>query len=357
MAGRLVIFAGAPEPDNIAWDEKDLLSSFQQPIASFAGLATPKAPAIPSGTAPIHAAWRSIPLERPHLHTGFSQVHVFGDLQDKPDGAHDFLTTTLSFTTTSSDDSGADVSREMLSQFYEHSLAVHEDVPSSQLVASSAEEQNETSYLGNDTSFNSDAHPRSQPREPANPRGGGHLSDLEDIPPPAYLTSIQPQTMTVDIIVGIISIAAPRSVQTRWGSPRTLVEVLVGDDTRSGFTITFWIPSEDISKSVLAGLRPQDVVLMQNVALTVFMKKVYGSSLRKNLTGVHLLYRKRLDSGDVGGHYSSADLAVENAHPQLEKTRKVREWVLQFVGIPAAPTGPAVKEGRAWDQPPPDDTQ
>jgi hypothetical protein len=54
------------------------------------------------------------------------------------------------------------------------------------------------------------------------------------------------------------------------------------------------------------------------------------------MTKVHLLYRNRIDKSDIGGCYNSADLAsVDNIHPQIDKTRRVREWVLRFVGAGA----------------------
>ena len=84
-----------------------------------------------------------------------------------------------------------------------------------------------------------------------------------------------------------------------------LIEVLAGDEIKSGFTVNFWLSSpqsaDGDTRSVLSGLRPQDVVLMRNVALSSFRGMVYGQSLRKEMTKVHLLYRDRIDRTDVGG--------------------------------------------------------
>ncbi len=167
----------------------------------------------------------------------------------------------------------------------------------------------------------------------------GHLSNLKDVPNASYLDSIQPQTMTVNLIVGIISIPPPRAIRTRRGANVELIEVLVGDETKSGFGINFWLPSAQTIgselKDILGKLRPQDVVLMRNVALSSFQGKVHGQSLRKEVTKVHLLYRNRIDKSDLGGCYNSADLAVGGT-AQAAKTRRVREWVLRFVGAGAA---------------------
>jgi hypothetical protein len=175
-----------------------------------------------------------------------------------------------------------------------------------------------------------------------------------DVPNAVYLSSIYPQTMTVNLIVGIISIPEPRAIRTRQGAGVELIEVLVGDETKSGFGINFWLSSSPSAhgdtRSILSGLRTRDVVLMRNVALSSFRGEVYGQSLRKEMTKVHLLYRNRVDKNDVGGYYNTADLSGgEPVLPQVEKTRKVREWVLKFVGIGAGPQkgkGPAFEASK-----------
>jgi hypothetical protein len=143
--------------------------------------------------------------------------------------------------------------------------------------------------------------------------------------------------MTVNLIVGMISVSEARSIKTRRGVDVELLEVIVGDEAKTGFGINFWLPSSQAAegdlRSAVQGLRPQDVVLMRNVALSSFRGKVYGQSLRKGMTKVHLLYRSRIDRTDVAGCYSAAQLNSEDpADRQLEKTRRVREWVLRFIG-------------------------
>ncbi|OBT86974.1 hypothetical protein VE02_04604 [Pseudogymnoascus sp. 03VT05] len=150
--------------------------------------------------------------------------------------------------------------------------------------------------------------------------------------------------MTVNIIVGILSISPPRSIQTRGGSAVEIVELLVGDDTRSGFGINCWLPLNVVSRptgghpnlrSSLSGLRPQDIILVRNVALTSFRGEVYGQSLRCDVTKADLLFRNRIDREDERGCYSVRDLNTtigSDIHPQVAKTIRVREWVLRFVG-------------------------
>ena len=69
---------------------------------------------------------------------------------------------------------------------------------------------------------------------------------------------------------------------------------------------------------MMEGLRVRDVVLVRNVALAAFRGRVYGQSLRRGVTRVDLVWR--------GG-------GVERRGWEgVEKVRRVREWVLGFVG-------------------------
>ncbi|KAK7744256.1 hypothetical protein SLS53_003777 [Cytospora paraplurivora] len=331
--GKLIILTGAPESDRLDWTSPDLLQTFLDPIARFAHL-QPQAealiPPIPAEHQHRHqrhdksnldlAVWRSLPLQRTHVPTGFSQQHDLNLVGHFPSSA-DFLTTAgISFEAASqglSQEDAEEESSRLLGEFYEHSFAVHHHLPSSQLVPHSQSqgqgkglggarvgaEAEAESHAGSGVGANATSLSSGEQQEedsatilagdttmavkaPFRPGVRGredHLSDLEDIPPASYILSTMPQTITVTLIVGIISIAAPRTVETRYGTAQTLVEVLVGDETKSGFSVTFWLSGADGGPGggVLAGLRGQDVVLMQNVALNVFRGKVYGGSLRK----------------------------------------------------------------------------
>lgn len=362
MAPGIFIFTGAPVSAALNWKESDLIDTFCEPIARFAGLDqerdTSFVPATAETTSFESPSWRSIPLERQHLTTGLSQLHGYG----KEYGGAAFFTALdidsfveeLSqppFSESQGQTSSVETVEQVLSQFYEQSYAIHEDVPSSQIVATADTDasvhSNETSWFGSYAESPVTSFSRAKDIPAA-----GHLTNLKDIPNATYLNSIHPQTMTVNLIIGIISIPPPRGIKTRRGADVELIEVLAGDETKSGFGINFWLSSsqstEGDMRSVLEGLRPQDIVLMQNVALSNFCGKVYGQSLRKGMTKVHLLYRNRIDKTDVGGCYGAADLAVgENSHPQVERTRRVREWVLRFVGIGPGPQKKG--KGRAYE--------
>ncbi|KAK4457832.1 hypothetical protein QBC42DRAFT_255947 [Cladorrhinum samala] len=382
MAGKLIILAGAPESSKLDWDTAGLLNEFQESVARLAGININSPEPSPNHRAQDVAVWRSLSPNKEQVHTSLTQQSASFAFYGGPSGsiastAPDFFTTDMVSFNPSPDD---DEHNPILSQFYEQSMAIHQEAPSSQLLLDSGvSDQAESFVTDASTSFLSDkASQQSSVKEPLAFRGGSNHTDLKEIPSIAHLERISPQTMSVNIIAGIISISQPRMITTRWGA-KHLVEVLVGDETKAGFAITYWLPADDVSKSPLAGLRPGDIVLMQNVGLSVFMKKVYGSSLRKDLTKVNLLFRMKLDARDMGGYYSTSDLgsSVRRSsrrrlqHPtpkqpnlQLEKTRRVREWVLNFVGH-GNPAAKAQRAGhcnepnhrRRWEQPPDDDSQ
>jgi hypothetical protein len=337
MSPGVLLFTGPPESSALDWKQPGLLDNFGESFCRFARLDRPQHVSISSGsTSSALPAWRSIPVERQHLATGHSQTHGW---QEEYRGAQFFTTDSFvqEFSQLSDKESQVSVTEpvdQVLSQFYEQSYAVHEDIASSQLAASS--------YIGSSSS-SLDITDASQEDSLSGKRDipvAGKLSNLKDIPNAGYLTSIQPQTVTVNLIVGIISIPSPRSIKTRRGDTVELIEIIAGDESKSGFGINFWLSSSQTEavdmSSILTTLRPQDVVLMRNVALSSFLGKVYGQSLRKGLTKVHLLYRNRINKSDLPGCYNASDLAIEeNAPLQIAKTRKVKAWVMSFVGVGA----------------------
>ncbi|KAI1184686.1 hypothetical protein F5B17DRAFT_411037 [Nemania serpens] len=358
MPRKVLIFAGAPEAHSLDWTVPNLLNHFLDPIASFARLEAPPDSSLRETSflsTPDLAVWRSIPLRRERLPTGFSQTHALAHIYP---GSPEFFTTLGRSFGTASGLSEDGLDQHIMHQFYDHSIAIHGGAPSSQLTSMSLTTDDSsfeiTDDLSEERSTQLDNH-QAGPDEYETQ----HLSDLEDLPDANYLLSISPQTMTVNLIVGIISIAEPRTVRTRWGTTKSLVELLVADETKSGFSVTFWMSSEPSKTNALVrGLRRQDIVLLRNVALSVFMKKVHGHSLRKGHTTIDLLHRRKVDKDDVGGAYSMRDVSSKRrAHPQLAKTRKVWEWLLHFVGDGGTNLGRTTRSGRSirsWNMPPAD---
>ncbi|KAH6647553.1 hypothetical protein BKA67DRAFT_539411 [Truncatella angustata] len=357
MASRVIILAGAPENSSLDWEADMLLDHFLEPVARFAGVYKAQQQSMETSVAEETvldiATWRSIPLEKAMLETGFSQIHEFNNHYQ---GDQNFFSTAQTQGTDSA-------SQSVLEEFYRHSLRVHDEIPSSQLPTatypSTASSMYSTQHDSMDDTTMGDSTLLAQGDRTLG-MGTAHLSDLEDVPNAKYLRSIEPQTMSVNLIVGVISIAEPRVIKTRYGTSKSLVELVVGDETRSGFSVTFWLSDEiaSVADATLRALRRQDIILLRNVGLSHFKHKVHGQSLRKGLTKLDLLYRRKLDDDDIRGFYSAKELiSRSNHHPQLAKTRTVRDWVLKFVGGDGVRLGKRKEKGRpvrSWELPPAD---
>jgi hypothetical protein len=344
-----LLLAGAPQSSSLDWEHPGLLRAFSEPFSRFVGRTSTRDMPLSAPGLMTAPSWRSIPLERQHLATGYSQDHAGRKgsqcasffpssalasyiKEPYPTPGGEGQTPSLQF------------AEQVLSQFYEQSYARHNGIVSSQLAAAS---DSITSLHSSDISFDS-AHSSGSLAQSLSEAIeipiSRNLSDLKDIPNASYLDSIHPQTMTVDLIIGVISVLPPRAIKTRHGTDVQLIEVLVGDESKSGFGVNFWLPASQLvqgdMKSALGALRPQDVVLMRNIALCSFRGKVYGQSLRREMTKVHLLYRNRIDRTDPGGCYKADDLlSAETPGQQVEKTARVRRWALKFLGAGGAKKG------------------
>ena len=363
-----IVLAGAPEASRLDFNEKTLLPE-----------APDRADLIPSPTAnspsrnnAFKAQWRQLPeslrmrpIELPKLEVNarpqtqevevisaaeFFTPSEYGSQQLAAERDVPTNDTQISHLTTESS--------EPLSEFYDHSFAIHEAVPSSQLSEISELPPETPTYEMNEEMFPETPstgiiRSPSQRRLSQFPRPK-YLSDLDDIPNANYLRSIEPQTMTVNLIVAVLAIAQPKTVMTgaKYGKQQEmeLVEVLVGDETKTGFCITMWLPREmrvnwkDGANATPEGSRSQlrrslkstrarDIILVQNVALSSFKGKVHGQSLRRDVTKIDLLFRKKIDETDFGGIYSAQSLRnATDSDKQALKVKRVKDWMLNFVG-------------------------
>lgn len=170
------------------------------------------------------------------------------------------------------------------------------------------------------------------------------LTDLHRLPTATHLTSIHPQTMTVNFLAAIIAVSPPRTVSLRRRKGEMeIVELTVGDDTRAGFGVSFWLspaaqgrqtrsrqreweqqrPADDLLRARLMELRSGDVVLLSNVALTEFRGKVFGQSLAARRFGGRGTGVDVVDDGGMDPNWGSGFKAT---------LRTVREWRDMFVG-------------------------
>jgi len=404
-APRHIFLTGAPDASSLSWESSDLTTELSPQFKRYLVGPTPERGERLAIEWQDHSlpTWRLLPLARQHLETGLTpaspvkeddehwvQQRLSFHIPGKEEDASFFTTSDLSFEK-GQNHSGlgstlAQMEDEALSQFYEHSFALHEaalsgspsvtkqtfvsvgprEQPFDNSAFTTASSSFDSSSLDGDTSFiTTTSSPRHIPILPAAAKAA-LTHNLNDIPNAAYLHSISPQTMTVNLIVGILEVKPPRLIRIRRGTGKEMeiVEMLVGDETKSGFGINFWLwpersgaarklgqrqqQSHNESESLrdtLNKLRPQDIILARNVALSSFRGQVYGQFLRMELARLYLLYRSptsRFNSGDHGEEtlciYRPSELLCKEGipeDPQTRKVRKVRDWVIHFVAGPA----------------------
>ncbi|KAI9770193.1 MAG: hypothetical protein M1839_003259 [Geoglossum umbratile] len=405
-AFRHIFLTGAPDASSLGWESSDLTDGFGPQFTRYLSGHNPRKGDQLAVTRQNFGenlpTWRLLPLVHQHLETGLTPASLAEQDDERwaqqdlsfhiPRNAEDasfFTTSDLSFDESQGrprqDDAPLPRTEdEVLSQFYEHSLALHEAIlsdspslpkqehatagPSAQPPEDSTLTTTPSSFdnssVDGSTSFISTiSPPRPVPVLP--PAAKAALTrNLDDIPNAAYLHSISPQTMAVNLIVGILEIKSPRLIKTRRGTGKEMeiVEMLVGDETRSGFGINFWLWPERSAaakklgqrqqqnynesknlRDILHKLQPQDIILARNVALSSFHGQVYGQLLRMELARLYLLYRNpasRFD-GDHGEEtpciYRPSELMWKEGtaeHLQTRKVRKVRDWVIHFVAAP-----------------------
>jgi hypothetical protein len=337
---RCILLAGAPEAGDLRWDDEHLLAGFRPQIKRFIegeNISTGD-PSTQETPPPTYAKWRAIPYDS----------EKSNDHRNSPDPE---LTQFLSF-----DDEGEAARRD---DFLERSIALLDDiapihiVPGAALQHADDESGLETTFWTNNsfatTSFTStrasDGSFLLPPTE--NVDISGPITDLKRIPNADYISRIQPQTITVNLAVGIIAISPVRTVRLRRrNAEMDIIDLTVGDETRAGFSISFWLvpvesqrkPIDDL-RDVLSKLRTGDVVVVNNVALSAFKGCVYGQSLSRrfarNSTSISLI-------GDVLG-----------AGPSRPKVERVQEWTMDFVGV-ATRRSAKKEESRHVDALPPD---
>lgn len=330
---------GAPIATALDWSDEGLLNTFSSALQrhlNHANSAPP--PPTPVPTQPV-AKWRSIPLA---VNKTFHESPV--------------LARTLLQTNKSALPRQITSLQEDHDEFLNHSFAFEANLQSSQIAShhhSPEDDPEEATFMTDDSiystvlddydttvmstqhSFREDSGPRSgAPYRPVGP-----IMSIKAVPTAEYLLRIQPQTMTVNLLVGIISIAPARTVTMRKGGhDMDIIEITVGDETKAGFTISSWHEAqdsqqrhkiEDKSRAVLSSLRPQDVVLIERVALSSFRNAVFGQSLNrratKNTTAFTVLHKAH-DFRTDSAQQSTFPLAVEH------KLERVRDWVTSFVG-------------------------
>lgn len=325
MALKTIFLMGAPLPSSLDWENDELLNGAIQPF---------------QGTDTIYQHEISIQSGDSVKWRVLQPLHI-----EPPTSYYPSFLTTAQLVEADHESMNED---SILSEFYDHSFVVHE---TSEISISGLRDEESTQESGDllsciDAASTRTAAEVNDHEIPRSLRISGQIRDLQHLPTAGYIQSITPQTMTVNLIVGIIAIHPPRRVVTRqWKTELDIIELIVADETRTGFGVNIWIPAQtsiscktqdaDRLGRSLAMLRPRDIILLHTVGLGSFRGQVYGQSLRGGMTRVELLHRQPVDATDTAGFYKGdmrRDSSHDDADLPLQKARRVREWILQFVG-------------------------
>lgn len=356
-----IVLAGAPESNTLVWDEKALLPV--QHIEQSSGTDSPSQPELPK--------WRRLEMESLRMRPILPKLDIDPPQKEVDTGPAQFFNLTeLCSQELGQESVGSDISAEdsrpsqeshepeseAHAEFYNHSFSIHQAIPSSQIDQSGVTPETPVYESSSEMFPDMASTPGCMVRSPSQRRLSQaprpkNLTSLGDIPNASYLDSIHPQTKTVNLIVGLKSISPPRVVECGAKKRETeLVEMVVGDDTKTDFCITMWLPREmhvnwkdgaqekpEGSRSQLRrGLkfvRPRDVLLIQNVALSTFRGKVHGQSLRGDVTKIDIMFRKKEGDDDLPGVYSVQNLRMATTKDhQILKVKRVRDWLLESVG-------------------------
>ncbi|EWC44234.1 hypothetical protein DRE_01060 [Drechslerella stenobrocha 248] len=300
--------------------------------------------------------WRILPLQKPQLHTGFTQrvydptpsiyawkQRCFTFSEDSQASSPMVpLSPSIPHLLLDDDDVVAvnDSAEDNGSSVLERSYAVH-NLPSSQVPLSNSPPPTASSpglrsgsVLEETTFYDEDTLPAPLPPIPI-----AKLTDIEDLPSPARLLNPY-KTFSATLLVGIMK-AESQIIKTKYqnaANPSGLVELItftVGDHTSAGLQIKIWLslsdgqPTTPGNPALIPGLAKSrcfvrgDIVLFQDLALATFNGVVYANSLRRERSKVTLIYREkrgfRVDLSDP------EDMTVE-------KVRRLREWVRGYIG-------------------------
>lgn len=318
---RCILFTGAPGSDRLDWDENVLLDDFTIGSSKSTTARDNQAPQpTASWQAPV---WRSISTSPERAIPGYAlpQTQFFSFSAQIPD---------------------LDIATKQ--DFLEHSIALLDGLVSSQIAPADIDD---TSLLNTNTTFSFASETSilsSESQISLSPSTNGPLvppnlpiTDIGQIPTASHILSIAPQTITLNILCAVVSISQPRTVTARRRqSTMEILDLLVGDQTRAGFSVSFWLPPADSQgsraaksetddmRATLQSARPGDVVLIRNVALSVWRKAVYGQSLgrrwARNCTRI-----ERIDDGAL--HKGTA-----LPFGFVGKLARVRGWRDEFVG-------------------------
>jgi hypothetical protein len=352
-SGRIIILAGPPDPASLDRDDSLLLDDFIEPVGRFLGKEASSVNAIAtSTTSSTPAKWRALK----HIPNCLGKEKT-NQISARP----------AQFLSFSEEIQHDDASTADPEDFLEHSMAILDNIDSSQLQPTADTNLQDstifptTSMSLTDTSSDpSLSFLTNSPPTTAILNFGSNCSitDLKSIPPASHISAIHPQTMTLNIVVGIITVSALRTISLRRrNAEMDIIELTVGDETRAGFNITFWLTpvesqqrnqANDELRQILTKLRSGDLVLMRNVALSCFRGAVYGQSLPQRRFGGCRTTVSNLGSSRIDGTQNAA------LHSKVDR---VRQWTSDFVGVAKGRSNVGIRSLKRRHEELPPDTQ
>jgi hypothetical protein len=319
----VIFLTGAPDYDKLDWHHARLLADFEGRLRKYLH------PDSHDGTPERFSASHVVPKWRT-IHCSFDGAAAAeGPNNPQSETGVEFL---------SFED---DTER---SEFLDHSLASFQrpekDDTDGGAEAANSDSDYHTSFLSlssTDISFESVSNSIVRPVNVIDIKFPDSIQDLKTLPSARRLLAIQPQTVTVHLLVGVIAVET-RVVQLRKRTGQMeLIELLVGDETAAPFKITFWlqhledfdnakrgaadVDRDSVHRSVLKSIRTGDILLLTNVALDVFKNATYGQSLARRRAGCTTDV-VNLSKTDVGSISNNARVKIQN----------VRQWARDFLG-------------------------
>jgi hypothetical protein len=231
----------------------------------------------------------------------------------------------------------------------EHSLVFHDTLLSSQVVPGEEPDTtiNSSSFLS--TSFETTTSGSSSPSKVDQPPIMLHIppklsiTPLDTLPSAQKLRAIYPQTPTPNFVCAVTANPEKREVFVRKGGYKMdLWEIIVADDSFSGFKIAFWMHQNQESKSeriraqgpllqALQSIKIGDIILLKNVALTSFRDTVFGQSLNPAISRARTDIQVLMKSNGTSAIQSSRLPA-----PVDEAFTRVKKWARIHVASDSA---------------------
>lgn len=350
---RIKFLTGAPRLTTLGHAEDALLEEWSAPFKRFLNND------IPTGSGDIpHSIgvpnWRHVPLNG-KLFYETPVAHKTGRRRISDTGNSIFYTKTR------------DAKAIENLDFLEHSFAVHDNLQSSQIAPQDSPESEQGTTFVTTTSFTTsslddqldsstlsilDSATKTPIARHQTLRITGPITPIRALPSPSHLFALRPQTMTTNLIVGVITISPPKTITLKRGNyTMDVIELLVGDETRAGFSISSWLnPSStslqrktttgqtDSLRSTLNSLRTGDVLLIERLALSVYRDKVFGQTLNRSSTRnttrfVVLDENVTATATGVSPAEGSRSATTGNVNSVTAKIQHVRDWVDGFVGV------------------------